>query len=193
MIFHKPLVTPYGDTELGEIGSGKGLLPDGTKPLLELMLTYHQWNPAVFTLRQFNWKCSRNQSLEYVAKLQINGLVQDCSNSIANALELLQSCTEPSIWYRHHISHGTLSEDISCQAVYSNLLVCPWSSCLTCALLMVVTLSRWRHFGKIPARECLQYHHAYTHFTHWGQEKWLTFCRWHFQMHFRESKLLILK
>ena len=27
---------------------------------------------------------------------QINGLVQDCSNSIANALELLQSCTEPS-------------------------------------------------------------------------------------------------
>ena len=26
------------------------------------------------------------------------GLVQDCSNSIANALELLQSCTEPSIY-----------------------------------------------------------------------------------------------
>ena len=28
----------------------------------------------------------------------IDGLVQDCSNSIANALELLQSCTEPSMW-----------------------------------------------------------------------------------------------
>ena len=27
----------------------------------------------------------------------IGGLVQDCSNSIANALELLQSCTKPSI------------------------------------------------------------------------------------------------
>ena len=27
-----------------------------------------------------------------------NGLVQDCSNSTANALELLQSCTKPSIW-----------------------------------------------------------------------------------------------
>ena len=25
----------------------------------------------------------------------INGLVQDCSNSIANALELLQPCTKP--------------------------------------------------------------------------------------------------
>ena len=27
----------------------------------------------------------------------IDGLVQDCSNSIANALELLQSCTKPLI------------------------------------------------------------------------------------------------
>ena len=27
----------------------------------------------------------------------IDGLVQDCSNSIANALELLQACTEPLI------------------------------------------------------------------------------------------------
>ena len=28
----------------------------------------------------------------------IDGLVQDCSNSIAKALELLQSCTKPSIY-----------------------------------------------------------------------------------------------
>ena len=27
----------------------------------------------------------------------IDGLLQDCSNSIANALELLQSCTKPLI------------------------------------------------------------------------------------------------
>ena len=33
-----------------------------------------------------------------ITKLDIDGLVQFCSNSIANALELLQSCTEPSIW-----------------------------------------------------------------------------------------------
>ena len=25
--------------------------------------------------------------------------MQDCSNSIANALELLQSCTKPSMWF----------------------------------------------------------------------------------------------
>ena len=30
--------------------------------------------------------------------IQIDGLMQDCSNSIANALELLQSCTKPSKW-----------------------------------------------------------------------------------------------
>ena len=29
---------------------------------------------------------------------QIDGLVQDCSNTIANALEFLQSCTKPSKW-----------------------------------------------------------------------------------------------
>ena len=29
--------------------------------------------------------------------LRIDGLVQDCSISIANALEILQSCTKPSI------------------------------------------------------------------------------------------------
>ena len=30
--------------------------------------------------------------------LCINGLVQDSSNSIASALELLRSCTKPLIW-----------------------------------------------------------------------------------------------
>ena len=29
----------------------------------------------------------------------IDGLGQDCSNSIANTLELLQSCAKPTIWY----------------------------------------------------------------------------------------------
>ena len=28
----------------------------------------------------------------------IDGLVQDCRISISNALEILQSCTKPSIW-----------------------------------------------------------------------------------------------
>ena len=32
----------------------------------------------------------------YDTILHTDGLVQDCSNSIANAMELLQSCTKPS-------------------------------------------------------------------------------------------------
>ena len=31
--------------------------------------------------------------------VQIDSLVQDCSNSSALAMELLQSCTKPSKWY----------------------------------------------------------------------------------------------
>ena len=33
------------------IGSGNGLLPDGTKPLPELMLTYHQWGVVAFAAK----------------------------------------------------------------------------------------------------------------------------------------------
>ena len=37
----------------------------------------------------------------------IDGLVQDCSNSIANAMELLQSCTKLSIcWVKISWSNG---------------------------------------------------------------------------------------
>ena len=39
---HWGLVTPNDDRDLGQIGSGNGLLPDGTKPLPEPMLTDHQ-------------------------------------------------------------------------------------------------------------------------------------------------------
>ena len=33
-----------------------------------------------------------------IANHVIDGLAQACSNSIANALELLQPCAKPSIW-----------------------------------------------------------------------------------------------
>ena len=35
----------------------------------------------------------------------VSSLVQDCSNSIAIALELRQSCTKPSMWYIIHHWH----------------------------------------------------------------------------------------
>ena len=44
---HCGLMTPYGDTNLGQhpgvnTGTGNGLLPDSTKPLPEPVLTYLQ-------------------------------------------------------------------------------------------------------------------------------------------------------
>ena len=39
---HCGLVMPYDDIDLVNIGSGNGLLPDGTKPLPEPVLTYHK-------------------------------------------------------------------------------------------------------------------------------------------------------
>ena len=60
---HCGLVTPYGDMEIWvNIGSGNGLLPDGTKPLPEPMLTY-QWGPVTFIPGQ-NHKYLSCQSLD---------------------------------------------------------------------------------------------------------------------------------
>ena len=36
--------------------------------------------------------------MQGVAYIDIDGLVQNCNISIANALEILQSCTKPSMW-----------------------------------------------------------------------------------------------
>ena len=41
------------------IGSGNGLMPDGTKPLPEQMLINYQWGLPSFSWEQFHRKCSR--------------------------------------------------------------------------------------------------------------------------------------
>ena len=46
-------MTPYGDMDLGTIGSGNGLLPSGTKPFSEPMLTISEglWHsPKILTI-----------------------------------------------------------------------------------------------------------------------------------------------
>ena len=40
------------------IGAGNGLLPDGTKPLPEPMLIYHQMVSVAYAKEQFHKKCS---------------------------------------------------------------------------------------------------------------------------------------
>ena len=43
---------PYGDIDLGQHRSGNGLVPSGTKPLPEPMLTYRQWGVMALTNSQ---------------------------------------------------------------------------------------------------------------------------------------------
>ena len=52
-----PIMTPQGEDWVN-IGSDNDLLPDGTKPLLELLLTYHQRCTVAFTWEQLHKKCS---------------------------------------------------------------------------------------------------------------------------------------
>ena len=58
------------------IGSGNGLLPDGTKPLPEPMLTDRQWSPGTFILGQFHKRCLNHQSLKSVWKLPTQNFIQ---------------------------------------------------------------------------------------------------------------------
>ena len=52
------------------------------------------------------WIVCFKMNINSVQCYHINGLVQDCSNSIANTLELLQSCTKPSTWWFSLQPHG---------------------------------------------------------------------------------------
>ena len=53
----------------------------------------------IINLRLQLWSYFINRPWNKIHALYIDGLAQDCSNSNANALELLQSCTKPSISY----------------------------------------------------------------------------------------------
>ena len=68
MLTHCGLMTPCGDEEWRlkvtwiwvNISSGNGLLPDGTKPLPEPMLTCHQMRSVAFTWKQFSQEVLMN-------------------------------------------------------------------------------------------------------------------------------------
>ena len=67
VLTHCGLVTHMGTEIWVNIGSGNGLLPDGTKPLPEPMLTDHQWSPVTFISGQFHKRCLNHQSLKTVS------------------------------------------------------------------------------------------------------------------------------
>ena len=89
---------------------------------------------------------------------QFDSLVQDCSNSIANALELLQSCTKPSSSSSHI-------------EVCSRALGCHWWQMMARHLYIVITSSNadllsfwpswtnysgtWLKIQKVSSRKCI--------------------------------------
>ena len=84
-----PIITPSNRPDPG-ISYGRAII-DVVGVHLVLMTSNKAW------LHQTITRTIVGQVLIW----HIDGLVQDCSISIANALELLQSCAKPSIWWHH--------------------------------------------------------------------------------------------
>ena len=57
----------------------------------------------------------------------INGLVQDCSNSIANAMELLQACTKPSKRGHGRFAHSYVQSGSNSSVSCNNPCVFYWN------------------------------------------------------------------
>ena len=88
------------------IGSGNGLLPKGTKPLPELMLTKHQWHIVAFTQRIFHRKCHRYLLLIWVWNPQIASyciISQAPIRTYWNQLKVLQHHLL-TIWFHQWIN-----------------------------------------------------------------------------------------
>ena len=66
--------------------------------ILKIMMIWLDLMCKILSVRILTQISATNRKVCCIAStVYVVGLVQDCSNSIANALELLQSCTEPSM------------------------------------------------------------------------------------------------
>ena len=109
------------------IGSGNGLLPDGTMPLPEPMLTDHLWSSVAFISVQFHKTCLNHQSLKSVWKLQHKisfkfprgQWVKHCYNVRFQYLEHQLPCEHLTHWglvtpYGDKRSWSTLAQVMAC-------------------------------------------------------------------------------
>ena len=71
-----------------------------------------------------HWAC--NKWVTRTIESNIDDSVQDCSNSIAKALELLQSCTKPSIYYRWFICWLSPSRGRTCVCLWFHTQLTLW-------------------------------------------------------------------
>ena len=85
----------------------------------------------------------------------IDGLVQDCSNSIVNALELLQSCTMPSIYDYHGNATRYMSSGQKCRTSYHIVLRKHFPQCIYLVLRhtckeVIIDVVLWNIILPIP-------------------------------------------
>ena len=88
------------------------LAPCITKSPAAMVLYKQDKQVLVFWMEKFQLP-EHSQCSEIRQVTNIDGLVQDCSNSIANALELLQSCTKPSNYIFYVFSEKYSITDMS--------------------------------------------------------------------------------
>ena len=117
----------------------------------------------------------------------INGLVQYCSISIANAAEILQSCTEPLICItelsHHWWSYGFSPLSVRCISNCQLLVILFWSHCVLPSrhLVSAVVL-----FAYCSSHMCILQHDIEpdwawlpsTHRTCWGAQNYPGRKRW---------------
>ena len=87
------------------IGSGNGLLPDGTKPLPEPMLSYQKFGPVTFTWGQFHKRYLSHWPLKSAWKLLIWNLLWISQGPMSWIVKLI--CIPPTlpIKTRHMLMH----------------------------------------------------------------------------------------
>ena len=107
------IVSALMATEIYNIGAGNGLIPDGTKPLLEPMLTDHQGSPVTFILGQFHKIYLNHQSLNlfenYLSKIS-------CKFPRVNEFTLIFHSRDParSQFCTYHNSRAVAIAELSC-------------------------------------------------------------------------------
>ena len=99
-----------------------------TKWWKELNIDGYTWLHSTQTKRVYHccfFKVTL-QCFEWVFMYRIDGFVQDCSNSVANALELLQSCAKPlilaSAWQVSEVCTAWWNLLVPCILVFAKMI-----------------------------------------------------------------------
>ena len=90
----------------------------------------------------------------------MDGLVQDCSNSIANALELLQSSTKPSTRYRTQYDYKNAVYGSDFQPTFERSMVRSvyheWNNHEASSVHSILTIDHCCTITGLPFLRCLQ-------------------------------------